>query len=144
MSVIAWDGRTLAADSQATCADMRQHCVKIQRLPGVIVATTGQLNHHDALVTWWCAGAKAADAPAWMATDEWTRLVVVSASSVIAYERWGLPNDCSAEPFFAWGSGRDFAMGALAHGATAEEAVAIACRFSINCGLPVVAHRRLP
>ena len=40
-------------------------------------------------------------------------------------------------PFWAWGCGGDLAMGAMAHGASAKEAVEIACRFDINCGLGV-------
>jgi ATP-dependent protease HslVU (ClpYQ) peptidase subunit len=38
------------------------------------------------------------------------------------------------DPFMAWGSGRDFALGAMAMGATAREAVAVACRFNVYCG----------
>lgn len=34
----------------------------------------------------------------------------------------------------AWGSGRDFALGALSMGATAAEAVKIACKHSTTCG----------
>ena len=34
----------------------------------------------------------------------------------------------------AWGSGRDFALGALSMGATAKEAAQIACKHSTTCG----------
>lgn len=40
-------------------------------------------------------------------------------------------------PFWAAGSGADYAMGAMAAGKDAKEAVEIACRFDINCGLGV-------
>lgn len=39
--------------------------------------------------------------------------------------------------FAAVGSGSDFAIGAMAAGKTAREAVAIACKFDINSRLPV-------
>ncbi|MCH9665464.1 MAG: hypothetical protein K0U41_06405 [Gammaproteobacteria bacterium] len=42
----------------------------------------------------------------------------------------------SDEPF-AWGSGGDYALGAMLHGATAEEACNIACDISQSCGLGV-------
>lgn len=37
-------------------------------------------------------------------------------------------------PFYAEGSGTGLAMGAMAHGATAEEAAKIACQYSQTCG----------
>jgi ATP-dependent protease HslVU (ClpYQ) peptidase subunit len=41
------------------------------------------------------------------------------------------------EKFAAWGSGRDFALGALAKGADAIEAVRIASRFCTSCGMGI-------
>lgn len=40
-------------------------------------------------------------------------------------------------PFHAIGSGARFALGAMAHGASAEEAARIACELSTSCGGPV-------
>lgn len=43
MSVIVWDGETLAADRQATCAGLRYTAQKIGRLEdGSLLAWTGQ------------------------------------------------------------------------------------------------------
>lgn len=39
---------------------------------------------------------------------------------------------------FAIGAGMDFALGALQHGASATEAVAVACELSTYCELPVL------
>lgn len=44
-------------------------------------------------------------------------------------------------PFTAVGSGTDLAVGAMAHGASAEQAVRVACRFDINSRLPVHVHK---
>ena len=41
------------------------------------------------------------------------------------------------QPFFSCGSGRDFAMAAMHMGATAQEAVEIACIYSSACGMGV-------
>lgn len=41
------------------------------------------------------------------------------------------------EPFFALGSGRDFALAAMALGQTAEQAVVLAAQFDLWTGLPV-------
>lgn len=43
-----------------------------------------------------------------------------------------------SEDFAAVGSGSDIALGALAHGASAERAVGIACRFDVDSGTPVM------
>jgi hypothetical protein len=42
------------------------------------------------------------------------------------------------EPFYAIGCGRALAIGAMAAGATAEEAVKIACNYDIECREPVI------
>ena len=42
--------------------------------------------------------------------------------------------------FHALGEGSEFAMGALMHGATTEEAVTIACSLSASCGLPIIRY----
>jgi hypothetical protein len=39
--------------------------------------------------------------------------------------------------FHSIGCGEDLAMGAMEHGATVTEAVEIACKYNIDCGLPV-------
>ena len=40
-------------------------------------------------------------------------------------------------PFCATGSGKEFALGVMAHGGTAMDAVRIACRFDINSRPPI-------
>lgn len=46
--------------------------------------------------------------------------------------------DCE---YLAIGSGQDFALGAMAHGATAEEAVWCACKHDPHSGGPVVVYQ---
>jgi hypothetical protein len=47
-------------------------------------------------------------------------------------------------PFVAVGSGAELAIGAMAHGANAQQAVRAACRFYINSRLPVHTHDLTP
>lgn len=49
------------------------------------------------------------------------------------YEREPHPFEIE-EPFYAFGSGMDIAIGALAMGANAIKAVEIASRYSSHCG----------
>jgi hypothetical protein len=44
-------------------------------------------------------------------------------------------------PFVSVGSGSHIAIGAMAHGASAQQAVRAACRFDINSRLPVHTHK---
>ena len=44
-------------------------------------------------------------------------------------------------PFHAAGSGRDLALGAMAHGASAYEAVEIACAYDANSGIPLYQYK---
>lgn len=137
MTVIAWDGKTLAADRQSTCAGMRSTTAKIRHLPdGDYAACTGGSDVCHMLVEWYKNGAKPSEWPAVQATDDWARLIIASKDGVVFYERHPVAM-LVRDKFIAFGSGRDFAMGAMAAGATASEAVDIASRFSTSCGLGV-------
>lgn len=138
MSIVVWDGTSLVADRQATCADMKIECQKIHLLRGLtntIVAFTGNIGEGLVLVDWVRNGQKKEEWPEFQKdNDRWCRLIIVIRNLVVMYETEPMPIP-QYGPFNAWGSGRDFAMGALAMGANAVEAVEITCRFSTTCGL---------
>lgn len=135
MSIIVWNGSTIAADRQGTCADMKVTLRKIRVLKsGVVLAWTGAQEQGIALVGWYEAGADRDKWPAFQKGENWTQLIVADANGADLYEREPEPQMVHDE-FMAWGSGRDFAMGALAMGADAKTAVEIASRFNVNCGL---------
>ena len=62
----------------------------------------------------------------------------VDMDEKLGVERWNSSLLEVSEDFAAVGSGCDMALGALAHGASAERAVHIACRFDVGSGTPVV------
>jgi hypothetical protein len=135
MSVVAWDGKTVAADKRACLFDAAMKTTKAWLMPGgIIVATTGERGFGLAMVDWWSAGALAATWPPFQATDDWARLIVFEpGQDPYTYERQPV-RQVVEDPFMAWGSGRDFAMGAMAMGANARQAVAIASQFNVYCG----------
>ena len=133
MSVVAWDGKTVAADKIAVSAEMRTTTTKVFRLDDAILAWVGESGGGIALLDWYKNGSVQARWPAAQNTDNWTRLIVARASGVFFFEREPHAQKVE-EPFMAWGSGRDYAMGAMAMGASAEEAVEVAIRFSTTCG----------
>jgi len=136
MTVIAWDGKILAADRRCTQGDIISGAFrKIHRLSdGQCIASSGPLDRCTAVLQWYVEGADPARWPACQNGPEWVRLVVVYPNGrVQQYEQEPIPHEVSA-PFMAWGSGRDIALGAMAHGATAIEAVRCASRLCATCG----------
>lgn len=137
MSVIAWDGKIIAADKQATNSSMRAKCTKAKRIGDYVYAFAGDLECGLAMIDWHVNGANKEDWPKFQEDpDRWTRLVVADATGCVSYEMVPIAVPVESE-FLAWGSGRDFAMGAMGMGATAKEAVEIANMFSTDCGFGV-------
>lgn len=144
MSVVVWDGKTIAADRQGTCADMRIIEPKIiarHRHDGIVVcAWTGESAYGRELVNWYFEDAIPSAYPTYQRDkEEWCRLIVASTNRVLYFERSPYPFEVH-DPYLAWGSGRDFAMGALAMGADAIKAVEITSLFSTSCGHGVDAY----
>lgn len=141
MSTVAWDGKTLAADRQATCGGLKQLTSKIAQMPdGTILASTGNISAGRILMEWYQNGAVFSDYPVATQKEDnlFARLIVVKDRKVFTYETlcYGIP---MVDPFFAWGSGRDFAIGAMAKGANAAEAIIVASRFDSDTGMGVEA-----
>lgn len=142
MSIIAWDGKALAADRQCTTAEMRQTTRKLWRMRRdtgdvVLLAATGDLSEGMEIRDWYVRGADPARWPASQRSERWSRLIVFAPDrGLFMFEREPVEIPIMDE-FCAWGIGRDFAIGAMARGATAREAVEIACRFSVYCGMGI-------
>lgn len=62
--------------------------------------------------------------------------ILVRDGVIRRIEQWGLPYS-TVRPPFALGSGHAYALGALAMGATAVQAVRAACKYDQGSGLPV-------
>lgn len=135
MSVIAWDGTTLAADKRASCGGFFHTTRKILRANGCLLGFTGGTDFGEQMVNWWIRGANADDfPPSQRDKDDWAGLLVVMPDGTLfKYERTPYPITIQ-ERMHALGSGRDFAMAAMFCGRTAAEAVGIACRFDSGCG----------
>ena len=141
MSVIAFDGKIIAADKQATNNGLKVACTKLMRhntsFNGTqcIIGWTGSIDGGLMLQDWYLAGAKKDDWPKFQSTDDWVRLIVFDVE-LFFYET--LPVKMRIEhPFMAWGHGRSFAMGAMAAGKNAIEAVEIASCLCDSCGCGV-------
>lgn len=136
MTCIAWDGKSIAADKLLISGEIASVGTKIKRLgSGVVVGWTGTHECGLALIRWLEGIDK--NWPTFQADkDRWTRLIVIERGKVSVFEQEPIPQPVEGE-FDAWGSGREFSLGAMAMGATAKQAVEVANRFSITCGLGV-------
>ena len=124
----------MASDSRGTLAsNIPYHCEKLYRIRGRLVGVCGEDKGTLAYVEFFTKGGKPDD---WEFSDA-SALVLCPKRGILHYDASGRP-DPVKESFFAIGSGAQVALGAMEHGATAAEAVAAACRWNTECGLPVV------
>jgi len=133
MSVVVWDGRTLAVDKASTNGQI-QHCVdKAWVYKDVLLTGTGALGAILAMREWYKAGAIHEDFPEVQKGAYWCHFIVVDEYGLHRYEQTPIPVEHGRNPC-AFGSGQDFAYGALAMGASAQQAVGIANQYSPDCG----------
>lgn len=139
MSIIAWDGTIIAADKAAHNADCLFKTTKLRwhrGTQGVVLGWTGGRDSGELLAEWYEAGADPAKWPEVQKTDDWARLIVAMPEGIWTYERQPIAVKVE-DARCAWGSGRDFALGALWRGGDAIDAVQAACHFSTTCGLGI-------
>lgn len=135
MTTIAWDGETLAGDKQATCGNTAYPTTKVFKVKvkgkKFLVGFSGDLADGQAFVKFVKRGFK--DKPEF---KNFTGIVVNQDGSIARYDQD--PNYCVMHlESYAIGSGCDYALGAIAFGATAVEAVLIATDLDIHTGLGV-------
>ena len=139
MTVIAWDGKTLAADKQQTCVGLKSKTTKIKKTEhGELLFSSGKASIVTSLFHWYESGADADKYPKHQEDNDnhgWL-YVIRKDKTIWCYERTAYPFPIEEERY-ADGSGRDYAMGAMAMGADAIEAVNIACHFDSECGLGI-------
>jgi len=140
LSVVVWDGTTLAADRMGAYADDSAYRVKkidqINFPEGKHLYGWAGTHYLGIQMMNWFRNMQDSPAPAAQHDDHFIRVLEIKPDREIwLWEGtvcWRID-----EPFFAIGAGREYAIGAMAHGATASEAVEIASRFYMGCGLGV-------
>ena len=107
-------------------------CIKIHRIGDDLVGYVGRSCYEQVFLDWFKSGRPS---PMPVIEDDMTAIVILSGK-ILEFKKECLPLEVNM-PFWAIGCGAEYAMGAMAAGKTADEAVKIACRFDINCGLGV-------
>lgn len=135
MTIVCWDGKTLAADRMGDAGGLKRSTTKIFRFDGGLFGSAGSASRGAELFAWITAGADPAAVPAFqLSPDEYQSAMVVRSDGTV----WIY--GCSAhpfrmeDPFHAIGSGRDFAIAAMHLGHTAAQAVEVASLFETGCG----------
>lgn len=134
MTVIAWDGTTLAADKRATGPGGKVSATtKISTAPGgQLLAMIGHGPTALELRAWWLDGADPERFPSAARADN-ADLLVIDHAGVRSYCAGPHPMTIEGRHVVA-GSGGDLARGVLHMGGTAVEAVQAACLYRGDCG----------
>lgn len=135
MTTIAWDGRTLAADKQATSGGLIHTTTKIFEHRTGLYGITGHASHGLAVYRWIIeTNSDPKSYPPNPSNDEYGYLLHIDKKGKIwCYEGFPIPANME-DPFFAIGSGREYATAAMYCGKTAIEAVEIASKFNTGTG----------
>lgn len=139
MTTVAWDGKTLAADSQVTIGNCRGHGTKlVSNEAGYVAAGAG--NFCDVLpwLAWVAAGMDPEQQPTSLDAES-TLIIVPPRGAPLWFAGTHIPIKLPRKKF-AIGSGSDFAMGAMAVGADAVTAVKIAADHDVYTNRKVI-HR---
>ena len=134
MTVICWDGKTLAADKRACHGTYKGGTTtKIHRFEEGICGAAGSLETARHFITWLQAGSVPEEFPCWDEEKDASFLVVYNDGRVAVYESTPIPL-WMEERCHAIGSGRDFALAAMYLGKNAKQAVEVACALDAYCG----------
>lgn len=130
MTTVVYRDGVLAADSRATSNGLIDNqTTKVWSHKGVLIGACGSQALCERFRSWVVAGMEG-ESPYEGAEDG--NGIVVSAAGVVCFSDSGCWR--VSEPFYTLGSGYQLALGALAMGATAQEAVEIAARFDTMTG----------
>jgi hypothetical protein len=138
MTIICWDGITLAADKQMTCGNTKMLVTKIFKINNELIGITGNASIGMEVMDWYVTGAKAADfPPANRSEEKGASLIVVKADKTVwKFESSPVPYHVEG-PFCAFGSGDLGGMVAMHLGADARTAVIAVCIYDCACGIAV-------
>lgn len=135
MTVMAWDGRVLAADKRANVNGLVSVVTKIKKSRGHLLFCAGNFAYSMQLYDWFDRGAKIEDFPEFnKIKDSWEALNVITPERrLLRYEMTPYPMELEVKQF-ACGSGRDYAIAAMRLGKNSVQAVMLASEFDPYCG----------
>lgn len=144
MSIVVWDGKDLWADTEANFGEYKHTVSKLLRIGNYRIGYTG-----NTIAANRAASEFALHGTAHIPTDpdkNWYSLIVVNDSGSKPCVLYVSPNgveDMSDQPYFAIGSGREFALGILAYNAytfayiDTRRIMETVCKVAVSCSMPI-------
>lgn len=137
MSVVCWDGKTLAADKMVVDDNTIIKAKKLIVLPtGEVFAWAGFVENALAVVKWYQDGQSEIEWPKVQETDDYASVLLIKDGKLYEFEQLPIPQEVKFSPR-AWGSGAPYALGAMAMGADAIKAVKVTAQICNTVGLGV-------
>lgn len=136
MTIIAFDGKMLAADKQLTEGNTKQTVTKIWRTEIGLMAICGDYLKALEIKSWILQVMPVELYPLYDEEHEGTEVLVVNNNKIEVYGKSPYPKTIEDERF-AMGSGKSFALAAMHLNCNAQQAVQTACDFDIYCGMGV-------
>ena len=134
MTILAFDGKILAADRRSTTSwGSHDSVTKIWRHGDFLCGISGKPAISLRMFEWWKAGQVPADFPAEAAKEEEGTFIAISGAGVFQFTTGPYPVKIETA-YPTWGGGRDFASAAMHCGRNAYEAVELTCLLSVFCG----------
>ena len=128
MTTIVCTRHGMAADKMAMC-HINFKTTKIHRIGGSLIGTSGKAADGNKFENWKRGG----DRPTLADEDGFQALELTPTGQIIYYDPDLEPHIVESD-YYGIGSGSPFAIGAMAAGATMEEAIAIAAKFDYGTG----------
>jgi hypothetical protein len=133
VTVIAWDGQTLAADRQMEAFGGRSTTTKIFRYGNVLCGGSGDASCSFRVLEWIRSGRAPADFPKFEPNDDVEVIVIEPGPRILIYERHNTPIHVE-DQHYAIGCGRHHARAAMYCGRDARGAVEVANALHTGCG----------
>lgn len=133
MTIVVFDGTSLAADKAAICMGYATTVTKIYRVPGGLVGLAGDGDHAMRLLDWFRKGRDLATYPKDQAENDVSAVLIDHQRRIWSYGKTGFPQLCE-DKVYAMGHGRDFALAALYLGCDARKSVEVTCALDALCG----------
>lgn len=142
MTTVAFDGRTMAADKQMNTGGMK-HPVARSKIRGgdyhgmpAVFGGAGTTVYSDAVIDWLMSGMPDEHKPEMPEAPDSFTVVVATEAGVYEYIDSLRPIPLG-QIKWAFGTGAEYAFGAMDAGANAKRAVEIACGRDVNSGLGI-------
>lgn len=138
MTIIAWDGKKLAADRALNFGSSKATCTKIFKVDQALIGWSGVSSVGLEMVQWFKNGRKIEDFPDSQRKEESGSLLVIEhdiRNKIVIREYYSCPFPMKIEDsFYATGSGAEFALATMYLGYPAEKAIEVATALCPTCG----------